>query len=242
MTQITPSPAPAELAHIQTVILDLAGTTVQDEGLVERAFALTAERTGIAQGEAAREQALQIVRDTMGQSKIEVFRMIADSEEDAQRGNLAFEDSYAELAGQVGLAEIPGAEAAIRSIRGAGRFVVLTTGFSPVTRDAILTALGWTELADAVLSPADAGRGRPFPDMPLTGLLRTGASSVTNLAVLGDTTSDIGAGLAAGAGFVAGVLTGAHGRDALLGAGAHRVLDSVAELPALLGIDATRVG
>jgi beta-phosphoglucomutase-like phosphatase (HAD superfamily) len=51
-------------------------------------------------------------------------------------------------------------------------------GFSPATRDAIIAALGWAPLVDLVLSPADAGRGRPWPDMPLTALLRLGGGSV----------------------------------------------------------------
>lgn len=41
-------------------------------------------------------------------------------------------------------------------------------------------------------------------------------------------------GVRAGAGVVAGVLTGAHDEDALRGAGATDVLASVADLPALL--------
>ena len=39
--------------------------------------------------------------------------------------------------------------------------------------------------------PADAGRGRPWPDMPLTALLRLGGDSVAYLAVVGDTPSDV---------------------------------------------------
>lgn len=231
---------PADLAATEVVVLDMAGTTVRDDGLVERAFALTAERTGIAPGEAARAAALQVVRDTMGQSKIEVFRRITGEEAAAQAANLAFEAAYAELAGAAGLEPIPGAEATIRALRAAGLSVVLTTGFSPSTRDAILAALGWEDLATAVLSPADAGRGRPFPDMPLRALVLGGGSAVDRMIVIGDTASDIGSGRAAGAGLVAGVLTGAHDRAALEAAGADLVLGSIAEVPALLGLEPAR--
>ncbi|KRC62095.1 haloacid dehalogenase [Agromyces sp. Root81] len=214
----------------------MAGTTVADDGVVERAFALAAERSGIATGEAF-ESALEYVRDTMGQSKIEVFRVLADDDEDAaQRANSAFEGAYAELVASEGVAEIAGAADVIRELRGAGASVVLTTGFSPETRDAIIDALGWHELADLVLSPADAGRGRPHPDLPLTALLRTGASAVDAMVVVGDTVSDVESGVNAGAGFVVGVLSGAHDRDALEAAGADAVIDSIVELPALLGL------
>ncbi|SFR91857.1 phosphonatase-like hydrolase [Agromyces sp. CF514] len=225
-----------ESHEIELVVLDMAGTTVRDDGLVERAFALAAERAGFAPEGAAREEALEYVRETMGQSKIAVFRVLTGDEELAQRANDEFERAYAELIAEVGVEAIPGAEATIRALRGAGASVVLTTGFSPATRDALLDALGWNDLADLVLAPADAGRGRPHPDMPLTALLRTETSSVDAMVVIGDTRSDMLSGVNAGAGLVVGVLTGAHDRDALEEAGADEVLDSIADLPALLGL------
>jgi phosphonatase-like hydrolase len=225
-----------ESGDIELIVLDMAGTTVADAGVVERAFALAAERSGIATGEGF-DAALQYVRDTMGQSKIEVFRVLAHGDEDAaQRANSAFEGAYGELVASEGVAEIAGAADVIRELRAAGASVVLTTGFSPVTRDAIIDSLGWHDLADAVLSPADAGRGRPYPDLPLTALLRTGASAVDAMVVVGDTASDVLSGVNAGAGFVVGVLSGAHDRDALEAAGADAVIDSITELPALLGL------
>ncbi|WP_157000747.1 phosphonatase-like hydrolase [Agromyces laixinhei] len=225
-----------DLADIELIVLDMAGTTVADGGVVERAFALAAERSGIVTGDDL-EAALEYVRATMGRSKIEVFRVLAGADEDAaQRANLAFEGAYAELIASEGVAEIAGAADVIRELRGAGASVVLTTGFSPETRTAIIDALGWNDLADALLSPADAGRGRPHPDLPLAALLRTGATAVDAMVVVGDTVSDVESGVNAGAGFVVGVLSGAHERDVLEAAGADAVIDSIAELPALLGL------
>ena len=114
--------------------------------------------------------------------------------------------------------------------------VCLLTGFSPVTRDALIDALDWRPLIDLALSPADAGRGRPWPDLPLTALLRLGGGAVTELATIGDTPSDVESGLRAGAGIAAGVLTGSASREELTRAGATHVLDTVAGLPPLLGL------
>ena len=111
---------------------------------------------------------------------------------------------------------IEGAGELVDALRASGVSVVLTTGFSPVTRDRLLDALGWT--VDAALSPVDAGRGRPAPDLVLTALLRTRASSVAAVAVVGDTVSDVLSGRSAGAGLVVGVTTGAHTREQLLAA------------------------
>src|SRR4029077_2836755 len=86
-------------------------------------------------------------------------------------------------------------------------------------------------LVDLALSPADAGflgRGRPWPDLPLTALLRLRGGAVSELAVAGDTASDIESGRRAGAAIVAGVLTGASTRADLEQAGAPLILDTIA--------------
>ncbi|MFB7052241.1 phosphonatase-like hydrolase [Streptomyces vinaceus] len=218
------------------VVLDMAGTTVADGGLVERAFELAAERIGVQPGTAEHEAKLQYVRDTMGESKISVFRHLFGTEEMAQRANSAFEEAYGELVDGGLIAPVPGARQTIEKLRADGRTVVLTTGFARVTQDAILDALGWQGLADLTLCPADAGgRGRPYPDMVLAAFLRTGAADdVRDVVVAGDTAYDMLCGRRAGAGIVAGVLTGAHDRAALTEHGATHVLESIADLPAAL--------
>ena len=214
----------------QLVVLDMAGTTVVDDGLVEGAFARAWDRVMGGEG---REAALEHVRATMGQSKIEVFRGIAD-EATAQQLNERFELAIRELIGEGRCSPIPGAELAIRSLRAQGLKIAFTTGFSRPTAEAILAALGWTDLADALVTPAEAGRGRPAPDMILTALIRTGTSSVASVVNVGDTESDARSGVAAGAGLVVGVLTGSLDAETLHAAGAGVVLGSVAELPLTL--------
>jgi phosphoglycolate phosphatase len=226
------------MESITVVCMDMAGTTVADDGSVMAAFGAAAAEFGLVPGAAGYDDAIQFVQDTMGQSKIEVFRRLLGSEDRAQRANHIFEDSYGESvrAGLVG--PLPGAVETMTALRAAGIKVCLTTGFAPVTRDALLDALGWRPLIDLALSPADAGRGRPWPDLPLTALLRLGGGAVSELAVVGDTASDVESGLRAGAGLVAGVTTGAGSRDALIAAGAPHVLDSIGGLIQLIGLGA----
>jgi phosphonatase-like hydrolase len=208
----------------------MAGTTVLDDGVVEQAFQRAAERTGVADRMPWAE-ALDHVRVTMGQSKIDVFTHLSGGDvAAAARATAAFEGAYAEIVEEQGVTEIPGAADAIQSLKDAGLRVVLTTGFAPVTRDALLDGLGWHDLVDLALSPVDAGRGRPAPDLVLAALLRTQTSAVAAVAVAGDTVSDVESGRRAGAGFVAGVLTGAHDSVALVAAGADAVLRDVTGL------------
>lgn len=226
-----------DLADLELVVLDLAGTTVLDGGLVQRAFERAVDAAGLAGDPDQRAAVLGFVRETMGQSKLAVFRSLTTDEDQAQHADAVFESTYAELVAAEGLRPVPGAEDLIRRLRATGVKVALTTGFSRRTRDVVLDALGWRDLADVTLTPAEAGRGRPYPDLPLTALLRTGASSVEGMVVVGDTASDIASGINAGAGLVVGVLTGSHDEQTLLDAGADAVLPSVADLPELLGYE-----
>jgi phosphoglycolate phosphatase len=214
------------LTHVTVACLDMAGTTVRDDGTVMKAFSAAISAQNLPA--ATYNRAMRDVRSSMGQSKIEVFRRILDDEQSAQWANKAFEDHYT-AAVRVGAVEpMPGAEETIARLRQAGIRVCLATGFSPATRDAIIDRLGWGGLIDLALSPADAGRGRPWPDLPLTALLRLHGGAVNELAVVGDTGSDIESGLRAGAAIVAGVLTGASSRADLEQAGAPLILDTVA--------------
>lgn len=219
---------------IQLAVLDMAGTTVADGGLVLRAFEAAATAAGIEPEGPRRDAARRYVLDTMGQSKIAVFRALLGDEKAAQTANLAFENAYDALIDEAGIAPIPGAAEAITALRQAGVRVALTTGFSRPTQDKLLAAMGWADLADLTLAPSDAGRGRPYPDLVLTAALRLRADAVDRIAVLGDTTSDIATGRAAGARVVTGTLTGAHTAEQLWAAGATHVVTSVTEFHALV--------
>jgi phosphoglycolate phosphatase len=215
------------MTGITVACLDMAGTTVRDDGVVLDAFHAAVPGAG--------PSAMEYVRATMGQSKISVFRHLFSGDESAaQAANATFESFYGAAVRAGAVSALPGARDVLVALRDLGVKVCLSTGFAPVTRDAILDALGWRGLADLVLSPADAGRGRPWPDMPLTALLRLGGGSVGELAVVGDTPSDVESGLRAGAGLVAGVLTGAATRDDLKSAGAPVILDDITGLLPLM--------
>jgi len=224
------------MSRISVACLDMAGTTVADEGSVMAAFRAAIEQAGLAPDSDRYDRAAEIVQATMGQSKIEVFRRILRDEAAAAAANSAFEAHYARVvrAGQV--APLPGAVQTLTAMRDAGIKICLATGFSPATRDVVIDTLGWSSLIDLALSPADAGRGRPYPDLPLTALLRLGGGAVSELAVAGDTPSDVESGLRAGAGVVAGVLTGSASRKELEAAGATHVVDRISGLLPLLGL------
>ncbi|WP_426998231.1 HAD-IA family hydrolase [Pseudarthrobacter sp. N5] len=229
----TGSPAPG--GHdVRLAVLAMVGTTVFDGGLMERAMSRTLVEQGVAAGSVEFESMLGYARDTSGISKMTVFSHLFEAPSKAQSANRMFELNCDALISDGGIRAVPGAEDAIGWLRDAGIKVCLATGFGRHTQNMVLESLGWMGLADLSLCPADAGRGRPHPDMILTAVLALDLDDVREVAVVGDTSADIHSGLRAGASVVAGVLTGAHPEAALRAAGATAVVPSIKDLPALL--------
>jgi phosphonatase-like hydrolase len=211
---------------IELICFDMAGTTVNDQGLVLAAFRRTIDELEVRGEDALKAE--DYVIETMGQSKIEVFTELFGDR--AHHANDAFERHFVTLAHESGVSEIPGARAAVEELQGRGIMVALTTGFSPSTREVLIDILDWSDLFPLRVSPADAGRGRPAPDMLLLCALRSQVSKVQAIMVVGDTASDMQAGRRAGAGQCVGVLSGTDDEARLFESGANSVLDSVADL------------
>jgi phosphonatase-like hydrolase len=202
---------------------------VNDHGLVLEAFRRTIEELDVVGGEATKAEAYVI--ETMGQSKIEVFSVLFDDR--AEMANEAFERHFVKAAHDVGVSEVPGARGAIETLKSRGIAVALTTGFSPSTREALIELLGWSDLVNLRVSPADAGRGRPAPDMVLLCALKSRVSAMQTVMVVGDTASDMQSGQRAGVGQCVGVLSGTDNHARLMASGADLVVNSVADLPKL---------
>jgi phosphonatase-like hydrolase len=219
---------------IRLAALDMAGTTVADEGAVEEAFQSALDAVGLVAGDLMEEPGAYI-RRTMGQSKIAVFtELLGGDRHRAERANTAFESAFDQAVDRGEVTALSGAEDTFTVLRDAGVRICLTTGFSPATRDRIVDALDWAGRIDLALSPVDAGRGRPWPDMILTAVLRLRIDDVAEVAVAGDTASDLVAGTRSGASVVAGVLTGAHTAEELGVAPHTHLLGSIAELPGVI--------
>ena len=216
------------------VAFDVAGTVLNDDGLVIAAFKVAFERTQPDLWPTHGAEWTQYAIDTMGQSKIDVFTELLGDAEKAHQANVAFEESYVSEIAETGAVSIPGAEEMFEYLRSKQIAVALTTGFSRSTLDTLIIELGWRDLIDVSVTPSEAGRGRPHPDMLQKAATTLGVTNPTNVIVLGDTASDMKSGVAFGAGQVVGVLTGAHDEVTLRDAGATTVVNSVADLKSLI--------
>jgi phosphoglycolate phosphatase len=219
---------------VRLAVLAMVGTTVYDGGLMDRALSRTLVEQGVPAGSVRYEGMLRYARERSGISRLSVFAELFDDVQAAASANKTFELNCDELIADGGVRAVPGAEDTIGWLRDAGIKVCLATGFGRHTQNMVLESLGWMGLADLSLCPADAGRGRPFPDMVLTAVLALDIDDVRKVAVVGDSAADIHSGLRAGASVSAGVLTGSHSEAVLRCAGATDVVPSIKDFPALL--------
>ncbi|WP_433348147.1 phosphonatase-like hydrolase [Microtetraspora malaysiensis] len=234
---------------IELVVLDMAGTTVEEHGAVYEALAEAVTAAGGRPTEAD-------IQRWMGASKREaITRLLAEStghDPDEATVDAAFADFRARLDKAYRdrpPTPLPGVPEALARIRAAGVKVALTTGFDREVTTELLATLGWrvapgaapVDVADGVVIDAsvcvdDVPVGRPAPYMIFRAMEATGVWDVARVAVAGDTVRDLQAGTNAGARLVVGVLTGKL--DAVgLGAERHtHLLPGVADLPDLLGL------
>jgi phosphoglycolate phosphatase len=213
----------------------LIGTLVADEGLVERSFAEAIATQGVVSGTSAFARRMAQVHQARGRSADDVMRLLfPDNQARAQAAQLAFDRALADAVGRLAIQPVPGAVRVLDQLRAAGISVCVLTSLRRRLLDLVLDAAGLGGHADLALSADDVPRGFPAPDLVLMSVLRSGAGSVGEVAVIDDNAAGVEGGHRSGASIVAGVLTGPHPARRLRSAGSTHILESVAELPALV--------
>ena len=234
---------------ISLAAFDMAGTTINDGGAVYRALENAVAETGVP----VKPEDLQT---WMGVEKREAITTLIElgggvADEDLVGATFA---RFRALLDEYYTAEPPtpidGVPEAIAELQAAGIKVALTTGFSRDVAESILTGLGWTVgpaapsedapagtvRVDALSCGDDVAAGRPAPFMIHRVMEATGVANVADVLVAGDTAVDVRSGLNSGAGISIGVLSGKLDRASLEAEGPTAVLDSVAAIPAYLGV------
>lgn len=243
------SSSPSERRSLPALLVsDFAGTAMHESGAV-----LTAYRRALGEQDIPYTEADLAAR--RGASKRAVFAELAarrfsppGAAAAAARALATFEASLRQEYETGPVEEVPGAAAAFRALRAAGVALALTSGFDRPVMDLLLRRLAWGGGASRGAHPAEDGlfdltlagdevaAGRPAPDLIYQAMMALRVVDVSRVAVVGDTPLDLQAGTNARAGWVIGVLSGAHGLGTL-GATPHtHLLASVATLPTLFGL------
>ena len=225
---------------IKLAIFDVAGTTAKDDGLVVKAFQLALGAVGVVPGSSQMQEMTNYVNETMGERKMDVFLHLLEG--DKIKANLVHEKfiaSYIQLVKDGELEEFDGITPFFVELRSKNIGIAITTGFPREILDVIIDALNWRRIIDISVAASEVSHGRPAPDMIFKAMqgfdLAKGINLIASeIAVIGDTRSDMESGAAAGAESVVGVASGAHTKDELIKAGATDVLDFATDLLTLV--------
>ncbi len=223
---------------IELVVLDMAGTTVDEHGDVYRALEDAVTATGASVDRADLQAWMGADKAEAIAALMELGGIRADPRIVAKQFDI-FRQLLALRYEANPPVALPGAEEALRVLKSRGIKVGLTTGFSRGVATPILETLGWGigkgQLLDAVVTSDEVAAGRPAPYMIHRVMEATGVHDVRNVIAGGDTVVDLKAANNAGVQEL-GVLTGALGREALEQHPHSWVLEGVKDLPKVLGL------
>ena len=198
------------IALPELVVLDMAGTTIDDGQQVYRVLGETARAHGASPSEA------EIAR-WHGASKHEALRELLTPRFGIPPSDAELQTVVAEFQSRLSAAyadqpprPLPGVPEALAALRDRGVKVALTTGFDRVIVESLISALGWEgdAVADTVVCGSDVPAGRPAPYMIFRAMERLGVTDVARVLVAGDTPRDLEAATNSGAAMVVGVSRG----------------------------------
>jgi len=223
-------------AAYQLAALDMAGTTVDEGGLV---YAAVEDAVADAVGGPIPAELMSQWKGTSKEEAIAGLLLGMGSDDSPARVLAVYEVFAARLEdayGKTPPAPIPGVLEMFETLRRAGVKVALQTGYAAPVASSIMKSLGWTvgETVDALVTSDTVAASRPAPYLIFHAMEATGVRDVRRVLTAGDTPNDLGAGMNAGAGFVVGVTTGSFTRSQLEAEPHTHILDSVAALPTLL--------
>lgn len=181
-------------------------------------------------------QRRELATRTMGWPAIDALRRWFDDEDAASCAHHVFEMVLEELVSAGWCPVPPGAAEAVGAVRAAGVPTAVLTVLPPAIRDRVLASVGWQTPGDVLLSPGQAGRGRPFPDLVWAAMRSTAVPDAGSVAVVGSTVAEMTSGRRAGAGVRIGICPGTGPATPLRAAGATMVCRSLADVPGALGL------
>ncbi|SEE94570.1 phosphonatase-like hydrolase [Arthrobacter alpinus] len=222
---------------IELAVFDMAGTTVDDHGIVYIALKDAVEETGATVATAD-------LQEWMGADKISAITALMrlgnqkPTEQRVAAAFVRFREILAERYAATPPVALPGVEEAMAILRGRGIKVALTTGFDDAVAYPLLESLRWAVGAgtgttvDAVVTTSDVVAGRPAPFMIHRAMEKTGVHNVRKVLAAGDTVVDVQAGRNAG-GISVGVLTGKLSAKELAAHSHDYILAGVVDIPEL---------
>jgi phosphonatase-like hydrolase len=196
---------------IELVVFDMAGTTIDVGDEVAEIFRATLARWSVP---VTAEQIAEVRGASKRQAIADLLsRHAPERVSDLDEIHSSFRAALTGAASRFRL--YPGADDTMRACKAHGIRVALNTGFDRSVAGAVLEAVGWAGITDALVCGDEVPLGRPAPYLIFRAMERTGVTSVHAVANVGDTALDLRAGFNAGVKINIGVCSGAHSRDRL---------------------------
>jgi phosphonatase-like hydrolase len=224
---------------IELVVFDMAGTTVNDEDSVSRCVQASLAEYGLS-------VSIEDVNRVMGIPKPEAIRRLIEGSSMPDKLALRVDEIHRDFVSRSiqfyqtdpSVHEVPGAEQTFRALKAAGMKIALNTGFDRAITRAVLDRLGWSQnpLIDTTICSDEVPRGRPHADMIRALMRRLGVHEPARVMKVGDTPADLLEGHHAGCGLIVGVTAGTHTREQLEPFPHTHLINTVLELPRLLGL------
>lgn len=215
----------------QLVVMDMAGTTVNDFGLVQQA-AIDAMKWKL-NIDISMDQANKV----MGIPKKMAFEQLCSLNKTAVTPNIIdelvskFNEQLMEQYAEKGKIELmPFAAELFEHIKASGSKLYLNTGFNREVASVIVANLGLEAIIDGYIGSDEVSVGRPQPDMIRLAMKRAGVQYSHYVMKVGDTVSDLYEGFSAGCAWNIGVLTGANTYDELRTAPYSQILSNLQPL------------
>ncbi|MDJ0557270.1 MAG: HAD hydrolase-like protein [Microcoleaceae cyanobacterium MO_207.B10] len=234
------------MSQIKLVVFDMAGTTVKDKNEVQNCFLEAAAQTGL---KAEAEQ----VNSMMGWSKKLVFQTLWQTQIGLKNPDYAtkVETSFVKFKEILEhhyktqpVSPTDGCLEIFSWLRSQNIKIALTTGFYREVTNIILNRLGWDKglnsdylggentIIQASITPTEIyhNEGRPAPYMIQKAMYKLEIKDPKNVIKIGDTPSDLGAGINANCFRVFGVTNGSHTETQLAEYSNDGLLKSISEL------------
>ena len=211
------------------VVLDMAGTTVNEDNLVYKTLHNTLLNEGIhcslqdvltyGAGKEKRKAVVDII----------AFLNFPATIQEIDKIFKLFMNKLSEVYNQAPIFPQKNAEELFNLLHQKGVIIVLNTGYDSRTANLLLDKLDWKVgvKIDQLVTASDVMNGRPNPDMIHLAMKHFNITDPALVAKIGDSIIDIEEGKNANCGLVLGITTGAHTAYQLNSANPDAVIDDL---------------
>ncbi|CAM2947094.1 phosphonatase-like hydrolase [Flavobacterium succinicans] len=221
------------MKNIKLAVLDMAGTTVDEDNVVYKTLRNSVVKYGI-------EVDLEtVLKYGAGKEKLKAITDVLEFlNQPTDKATTIFEDfsialknAYEELE----VKPIVGVREFLDELRAKNIIVVLNTGYNSKTANQLLEKLGWKKGVqyDALITADDVVNGRPSPEMILKAMELFDIKDSKSVLKAGDSAIDIEEGKNANCGITIGVLSGAQTKEELEEANPDYIFDNITQISSL---------